>query len=62
MKVTIHTERCMASGACVQACPEVFAQDENGIVVLLDPEPGSELAEAVEDAIDACPAEVIEAS
>lgn len=60
MKVTIYAERCMASGACVLACPEVFAQDENGIVVLLDPEPGSGLAAAVEDAVAACPAEVIE--
>ncbi|WP_238007006.1 ferredoxin [Dactylosporangium sp. AC04546] len=59
MKVSIESDRCIASGGCVFACPEVFDQDDDGIVVLLDPTPGEELRQQVMDAIDACPAAVI---
>ena len=60
MKVTVDVDVCIASGACVLACPKVFVQDEDGLVVLLDDEPGSELHEAVREAMAACPAAVIE--
>lgn len=61
MKVEVDYERCVASGACVLACPEVFAQDEDGIVVILDANPPEELHAAVHEAIEACPAAIIEA-
>jgi ferredoxin len=59
MKVSIESDKCIASGGCVFACPEVFDQDDDGIVVLLNPAPGEELHQQVLDAIDACPAAVI---
>jgi ferredoxin len=59
MDVTIDTDKCIASGGCVFACPEVFDQDDDGIVVLLDPSPEESLRDKVMDAIDACPASVI---
>lgn len=59
MKVIVDFDSCIASGACVTACPEVFAQDEDGIVQLLQVEPGDELREKVDEAIDACPAACI---
>lgn len=61
MKVIIDFDSCIASGACVTACPEVFAQDEDGIVQLLQEEPGAELEDKVNEAIDACPAACIAA-
>ena len=40
MKVTIDTAKCIASGQCVLNAPDVFDQrDEDGIVVLLNPNP-----------------------
>jgi ferredoxin len=59
MKVIVDFDSCIASGACVTACPEVFAQDDDGIVVLLQVDPPAELDEKVNEAIDACPAACI---
>jgi ferredoxin len=47
MKVITHTERCIASGACVLASPAVFDQDEDGIVMLLDDSPAESEHESV---------------
>jgi ferredoxin len=62
VNVTIETEKCIASGGCVFACPEVFDQDDDGIVVLLDANPDESLRGKVLEAIDACPAAVISVS
>jgi ferredoxin len=62
MQVTIDTDKCIASGGCVFACPEVFDQDDDGIVVLLQSDPPEELRDKVNEAIDACPASVIAVS
>jgi ferredoxin len=59
VKVIVDFDSCIASGACVTACPEVFAQDDDGIVELLQVEPAAELHEKVNEAIDACPAACI---
>jgi len=59
MRILIDEDRCIASGACVLACPEVFAQDEAGIVFVLDEEPPAEYHEKVLAAVRACPATVI---
>lgn len=59
MKVRLERERCIASGGCVFASPEVFDQDDDGIVYLIHPDPPEELRESVLAAIDACPAAVI---
>lgn len=41
MKITVDEEKCCGAGQCVLIAPEVFDQrDEDGIVVLLDAEPG----------------------
>jgi len=61
MKIAIDQESCIASGTCTALCPEVFGQDDEGYVLLLDDEPGPELREKIEDAIDSCPAACISA-
>jgi ferredoxin len=57
MKVTVDTDKCIASGQCVLNAPDVFDQrDEDGIVVLLNPSPPAALAEDVRQAAALCPA------
>ena len=59
MLVNIDRDKCIGSGACVIACPEVFNRDDDGLVVVLDPSPRQELHDAVQEATDASPASVI---
>ena len=57
MKVTVDQDRCCGSGQCVLAAEEVFDQrDEDGIVVLLNPEPGEDREDDVHHAATVCPA------
>ena len=57
MKVTVGTDRCISSGQCVLAAPEVFDQrDEDGLVVLLNPSPPADVAVDVKQAATLCPA------
>jgi ferredoxin len=60
MKVTVDQDKCIASGQCVLAVPDVFDQrEEDGIVVLLNPSPDSALAEDVKQAASLCPGRAI---
>lgn len=59
MRVEIDADKCIGSGACVIACPEVFTQDDGGVVILLDEQPPEGLRDKVREAVRACPAEVI---
>ena len=57
MKVTADTTRCIAAGQCVLSAPDVFDQrDEDGIVVLRNPNPPGDLAADVRRAATLCPA------
>ncbi|MEU3186008.1 ferredoxin [Streptomyces sp. NPDC006923] len=57
MKVSLDQDRCVASGQCVVAAPEVFDQrDEDGVAVLLDAAPPAGDADDVRHAAAVCPA------
>ena len=60
MRVTVDTERCIGSGMCALTAPEVFDQDdEEGLVVLLRPDPAPEQRAAARMAAGLCPAGAI---
>ncbi|WP_031510418.1 ferredoxin [Streptomyces megasporus] len=60
MKITVDQDKCCGAGSCVLAAPDVFDQrDEDGVVVLLDPEPAEHLRAAVREAADVCPTAAI---
>lgn len=60
MNVTVDVDKCICSGSCVLACPEVFDQDDDGFVVLLMANPSEDLAGGVDEAMSVCPGGVIE--
>jgi ferredoxin len=56
MRVTVDRDRCTGSGSCVFASPGVFTQsDHDGLVELLQDEPGADIRSTVRDAAAACP-------
>lgn len=60
MQVKVHTHKCIGAGACVHAAPKVFDQDDQGIVIVLQKQPNADLHASVHEAIEACPAAVIQ--
>ncbi len=49
-------ERCVGAGMCALTAPEVFDQDdEEGLVLLLDPAPPASRHAITRDAASACP-------
>ncbi|MEU6269763.1 ferredoxin [Saccharopolyspora shandongensis] len=60
MRITVDTEWCTGSGQCALTAADVFDQrDEDGTVVLLQPEPPAEAHEAVRQAALLCPTRAI---
>jgi ferredoxin len=60
VKFDIDLDKCVGAGVCAIAAPEVFDQnDDDGIIVVLDPHPSPDQEAAVRDAAVRCPAAVI---
>jgi ferredoxin len=60
MRVSVQRELCVAGGHCVLQAPGVFDQDDDdGRVLLLNPEPSPEKDESVRIAAQICPAAAI---
>lgn len=59
MRVAVDRAACVAAGQCAMVAPEVFDQDDDGIVILLDEEPDASLADSVRRAASLCPARAI---
>ncbi|MFB6979043.1 ferredoxin [Streptomyces scopuliridis] len=63
MKVILDQDKCVASGQCVMAAPEVFDQrDEDGVAILLNDSPSAAETEDVQQAVSVCPALAIRLS
>jgi ferredoxin len=61
MRVVVDQDLCCASGQCVVAVPEVFDHSaDDGVVVVLQPEPPARLWGKVRDAAARCPSSCIE--
>jgi ferredoxin len=57
--LTVDPERCQGHGRCVLINPALFDMNDEGIAVVLDPEPtGAAVADA-ERAIGNCPEQAI---
>ncbi|GED96243.1 ferredoxin [Gordonia crocea] len=61
MRIITHEDNCIGSGNCVLSAPELFDQrDEDGVVIVVDAEPGEAWHGAARTAESACPARAIE--
>jgi ferredoxin len=55
MRVTVDYDVCASTGACMQACPEVFEVRSDGFLYVLMDEPPGELRPKVVEASQLCP-------
>ncbi|WP_335936453.1 ferredoxin [Streptomyces sp. PTD5-9] len=60
MRVTTDYDRCVGSGQCAMFSPEVFDQDDDGLVLVLQDEPAAPLHDSVRRAADLCPSRSIQ--
>ncbi|MFF5854531.1 ferredoxin [Streptomyces sp. NPDC012751] len=59
MRVTTERDRCVGSGQCAMLSPEVFDQDDDGLVTVVREEPAEDLRTQVLQAADLCPSRAI---
>lgn len=57
LEIEIDRDTCMGSGNCTFAVPGVFALDDEGVAVVVDPGAGDEAA--IEAAAANCPSKAI---
>jgi ferredoxin len=55
MRVEVDRDVCVGSGTCELLAPELFEVGDDGVVRLLQPEPGQADEDAVRDAVAQCP-------
>lgn len=60
MKVRIEPkDECLGDAICCDECPEVFEMGDDDIAFVKVESPDESLREAVQNAADECPAEII---
>ena len=55
LKVIADRDVCIGAGMCVMSAPEVFDQDDDGVVVVVQAEVPAEHAAAAARAVASCP-------
>ncbi|OYO01838.1 ferredoxin [Enemella evansiae] len=60
MRISVDPDRCVGGGQCVITADDLFDQDDDGIVVLLDAEPGDDRFAEARTAARLCPSGAIE--
>jgi ferredoxin len=59
MRIEATPDVCIGAGNCVLAAPELFDQDDDGIVQVLQPEVPAELESEAREAVERCPARAL---
>ena len=59
LRVSADNSKCVVSCLCVYRAPTVFDQDDDGLVVVIDPTPPARLAEDIRRAARGCPVAAI---
>ena len=55
MRVVLEADKCIGSANCEMLAPDVFEVQDDMVCRILIEEPGPELAEDTEMAVEACP-------
>ena len=58
-RISVDTGKCNGSAQCVLAAPDVFDQDDDGFVTVLDSAPSGEAEATARTARGICPAQAI---
>jgi ferredoxin len=59
MKIEVEKSACIGAGQCALVAPDIFDQDDEGIVLVLNDSPAESLHVAVQKAVNLCPAKAI---
>jgi len=59
VKIEIQRDACVGAGQCALVAGDVFDQDDDGIVLLMEPVPPAHAEAAVRRAASLCPARAI---
>lgn len=59
MRIRVDVDACVGGGQCVVAASDVFDQDDDGLVLVLQSTPDESRADAVRMAARLCPARAI---
>jgi ferredoxin len=62
MHVEGNRDVCVGAGMCVLTAPDVFDQDDEGIVKVLHEVPGADEESAVRQAVTLCPSGAVRVS
>jgi ferredoxin len=62
LRVEADRERCISAGRCMDTAPDVFDQDDEGIVLVRSPLPQAVQESLVREAAYLCPALAIQLS
>jgi ferredoxin len=54
-RIEVDHDRCAGTGGCEAAAPEVFESRDDGVLVVLRPEPRDDELELVRAAVGTCP-------
>ena len=56
LRIHVDTQKCVGAGQCVLSAPDLFDQDDDGIVILIEATPGEGRHAAAHKAARLCPA------
>lgn len=62
MVITVQKDACVGAGQCALVAPDLFDQDDDGIVLLLEANPEGAQHDAATRAARLCPARAIKVS
>lgn len=59
MRIEASPEVCIGAGNCVLSAPDLFDQDDDGIVLVLQAEVPAELEDEAREAVERCPSRAL---
>jgi ferredoxin len=54
-RIEVDRELCVSTGGCEAAAPDAFEIGDDGVLIVLEPEPGEGVLPDVRNAVQACP-------